>query len=95
MLHNAVTSISSYYSDPTFRHVVGATAVLVLAVVVKQVDQIAYVEWPDNEPMNNVLAAIAAAEQKFGLAFDPDDPDLWEQVPGGVRLHGMFRGELV
>lgn len=57
-----------------------------------------YVEWPEGEPMVNVLAVIDQAERgakgRFAVVFDPEDEDLWEVLVGGYRLHGMFVNEL-
>jgi hypothetical protein len=94
MLHVQVGQVAALYGDPTFKQVLATSLSLVLAVVIKRATDQCYVEFPESEPMVNVIAAIRNAERNQFVAFDPDDPDLWEPIEGGYRLHGMFREEL-
>lgn len=93
MRHNAL-AISSLVTDPTFRHVVGTMLTLTLAVVVKRADEIVYMEWPEHEPMSNVLALMQRAEVEHQVVFDVEDPNLWEYPTGGYRLWGMLKESL-
>jgi hypothetical protein len=94
LIHNIAAAVSPY-GEPSVKNIVGASIALALAVFVCKAAETAYIEWPDSEPLSNVLALIAAAERDHGVAFDLEDPDLWEQVPGGVRLHGIFRERFI
>ena len=57
-----------------------------------------YIEWPEHEPMENVLAAIHCTERgakgDWRAVFDMAD-DMIEALVGGYRLHGMFAHELI
>ena len=57
-----------------------------------------YIEWPDNEPMENVLALICQVENgskgSWRTVFDLSDEGLVEVLVGGYRLHGMFFDDL-
>lgn len=59
----------------------------------------AYIEWPESEPMQNVLALIAQAERggegEYRVVFDVDDDGLWEVLAGGYRLHGIFVDQII
>lgn len=53
-----------------------------------------YIEFPEGEPMENVLAMIHSVErgsvETWRVVFDVSDEGLWETLAGGYRLHGMF-----
>lgn len=58
-----------------------------------------YIEFPEGEPMVNVIAMMVQAERGakgiYAVRFDPEDDDLWEVLVGGYRLHGMFMVDLM
>ena len=58
-----------------------------------------YIEWPQGEPMVNVIALIQSVERGtpagWKAVFDMGDPDLCETLVGGYRLHGMFVRDLL
>jgi hypothetical protein len=61
--------------------------------------QVCYIEWPEGEPMVNIIAMMKQAERgakgRYAVRFDPDDDDLLEVLVGGYRLHGMFVSDLL
>jgi len=94
-VRHSLSTISTLSADPAFRHVMGVSAVFLFAVVVNRVDDIAYIEWPETEPIANVLSTMQWAERVYSVVFDADDPNLLERVSGGFRLHGMFMEHLI
>lgn len=72
---------------------------LELTSVVKPSSGSVFIEFPEGEPMENVLAAIqlmeSGASGLWRVVFDPDDEDMWEVLVGGYRLHGMFLRDIV
>lgn len=92
-MYTTFAAVSAIH-PPDMRWVVGTTAAIVLRLVIKQAEELAYVEFPEGEPMANVLNLIRAAETQ-GVYFDLLDPDLWEYPEGGVRIHGFFKESIV
>lgn len=58
-----------------------------------------YIEFPEGEPMENVLAMIHSVErgsiETWRVVFDVEDDGLWETLAGGHRLHGMFVEQII
>lgn len=69
-----------------------------LSLIVKPGHHV-YIEFPEGEPMENVLAMIHSVEvgsiETWRVVFDAEDDDLWETLAGGYRLHGMYVDHII
>ena len=85
-------------AQATNRNSLSAQVGIELAIVTRPGHSI-YIEWPESEPMENVLSVIHTCERaatgEWRAVFDMSDDDMLEVLVGGYRLHGMFVGDLV
>lgn len=63
-------------------------------LVIDRMRRVAYVQFDKGEAMVNVIAAVESADQ-HDVVFDVLDEDLWEHRAAEVRLHGMFKEDLM